>query len=229
MRGKENPSRAVARAARITPAHAGKSARSPLLPPRHRDHPRACREKLSDVAGADVARGSPPRMRGKAHSPERQQVGQRITPAHAGKRPTTSARAGRSRDHPRACGEKMPKLSKEMQALGSPPRMRGKAGQRHSRPAFCRITPAYAGKRQCTRLARRCSWDHPRVCGEKKPKIYQPGQPLGSPPRMRGKARGHAAAHNERRITPAYAGKRLLPKCFALPSEDHPRVCGEKQ
>ena len=45
---------------------------------------------------------------------------------------------------------------------------------------------------------------------------------------MRGKDAGTARAHTVRRITPAYAGKRLLlpPACFL--GWDHPRLCGEK-
>ena len=51
-----------------------------------------------------------------------------ITPAHAGK----SAAARRLRihveDHPRACGEKNVTKTGNRRTIGSPPRMRGKAG-----------------------------------------------------------------------------------------------------
>ena len=30
------------------------------------------------------------------------------------------------------------------------------------------------------------------------------------------------------RITPAYAGKRAIPRPVAVSDEDHPRICGEK-
>ena len=36
----------------------------------------------------------------------------------------------------------------------------------------------------------------------------------------------HGVAHL--RITPAYAGKSHVVKCFVNMVEDHPRVCGEK-
>ena len=52
--------------------------------------------------------------------------------------------------------------------------------------------------------------------------------PLRSPPRMRGKdllRRFRAAQH---RITPACAGKRSRPQQRNRSSQDHPRVCGEK-
>ena len=49
----------------ITPACAGKSEKQvPFLPP-YQDHPRVCGEKAILSQAAQVAVGSPPRMRGK--------------------------------------------------------------------------------------------------------------------------------------------------------------------
>ena len=45
---------------------------------------------------------------------------------------------------------------------------------------------------------------------------------------MRGKVRRERGPMRSRRITPAYAGKRIEFPQGALPSRDHPRVCGEK-
>ena len=91
--------------------------------------------------------------------------------------------------------------------LRSPPRMRGKElYQPGTRDSF-RITPAYAGKR-CAVLAQNDShWDHPRVCGEKMDGVKKGNLALGSPPRMRGKARRRYFYERCRGITPAYAGK----------------------
>ena len=50
----------------------------------------------------------------------------------------------------------------------------------------------------------------------------------GSPPRMRGKARGLARPSSSMGITPAYAGKRIIICPTGCPGGDHPRVCGEK-
>ena len=52
--------------------------------------------------------------------------------------------------------------------------------------------------------------------------------PLGSPPRVRGKARTPRRGHPPLGITPACAGKRLLRQLRHITSRDHPRVCGEK-
>ena len=114
----------------------------------------------------------------------------------------------RNGDHPRVCGEKTPDASSTTKSIGSPPRMRGKVCRGVCGATGLGITPAYAGKRAVSRASWSFSWDHPRVCGEKK----MPDNP----------------ATIKKGITPAYAGKR---RCWAgckLLVWDHPRVCGEK-
>ncbi|ERJ96454.1 hypothetical protein RUMCAL_01186 [Ruminococcus callidus ATCC 27760] len=90
------------------------------------------------------------------------------------------------------------------------------------------ITPAYAGKRPVWIAASRHGWDHPRLCGEKSSLSFVKMILSGSPPPMRGKGVRLTASGVYGRITPAYAGKRIVvlrvPFCF----EDHPRLCGEK-
>ena len=51
---------------------------------------------------------------------------------------------------------------------------------------------------------------------------------VGSPPRMRGKAKHTHAFQFRHRITPACAGKRGCPHSGPGTTRDHPRVCGEK-
>ena len=93
--------------------------------------------------------------------------------------------------------------------LGSPPRMRGKAGFKLHSAELAGITPAYAGKRR--------GWSKWQISSR------------GSPPRMRGKERSchsHQCVHG---ITPAYAGKSAKTHWTITTRRDHPRVCGEKQ
>ena len=45
---------------------------------------------------------------------------------------------------------------------------------------------------------------------------------------MRGKAEQRKLLHRKKRITPAYAGKRISSKCCGNLFWDHPRLCGEK-
>ena len=72
------------------------------------------------------------------------------------------------------------------------------------------ITPAYAGKSSCHKKEARGNRDHPRLCGEKPASsslvMFQPG----SPPPMRGKALQFFEKQQDRRITPAYAGKSVV-------------------
>ena len=90
------------------------------------------------------------------------------------------------------------------------------------------ITPAYAGKSGVRGGLLLKNGDHPRLCGEKYSYSTDIRLSLGSPPPMRGKAAYAAGVCLVARITPAYAGKRhKLRNCFQ-PSQDHPRLCGEK-
>ena len=112
---------------------------------------------------------------------------------------------------------------------GSPPRMRGKAYEYVVNGGIHRITPAYAGKSSLSQADKAVLRDHPRVCGEKTGSAEANPFGAGSPPRMRGKVVGQVRNLSDRRITPAYAGKRM--RCLLLEQtiRDHPRVCGEKK
>ena len=151
--------------------------------------------------------GSPPRMRGKAFQtrPGRETHG--ITPAYAGKRCSRWLHRAADKDHPRICGEKSAVPLATPVRVGSPPRMRGKAGCTAADGNAEGITPAYAGKRRQQPSTSCDRQDHPRVCGEKFPNIHVPVCRSGSSPHMRGKDCGVADMVLPVRITPAYAGK----------------------
>ena len=131
-----------------------------------------------------------------------------ITPAYAGKRQHQGPCPQAGRDHPRVCGEKKFGFVLHPPAPGSPPRMRGKGGHPCGGPWALGITPAYAGKSRCRSRPGNTGWDHPRVCGEKRPTSSPETMSIGSPPHVRGKATTH-------RPQPHRQG-------------DHPRMCGEK-
>ena len=153
-------------------------------------------------------KGSPPRMRGKVLAASPSSVKGRITPAYAGKSSTAGTGLVLSWDHPRACGEKLAVGAGYLTWKGSPPRMRGKVRLFHSRADNGRITPAHAGKSLDVGLGFVFSRDHPRACGEKGPPTSPASPRIGSPPRMRGKARRWRRISHPRGITPAHAGKR---------------------
>ena len=206
----------------------GKGAHVPAAFRRSRDHPRMCGEKVIISSIVAVIQGSPPHVRGKglhilAHGLD---VG--ITPACAGKRQGQVVPGFAFEDHPRMCGEKSATYSPFSHKIGSPPHVRGKdAVKRHSARGFG-ITPACAGKSTSALLFLSCSWDHPRMCGEKLAFSAVRVREMGSPPRMRGKGFPLLHFFVPAGITPAYAGKRAGTMTRFFTSWDHPRVCGEK-
>ena len=108
-------------------------------------------------------------MRGKAPYGYHKTEKQRITPAYAGKSARNSAVSVSHRDHPRLCGEKLLGDCEPAADRGSPPPMRGKVRSLSISYAENRITPAYAGKSNSIFRTNRFPWDHPRLCGEKRP------------------------------------------------------------
>ena len=169
MRGKESHPARFRSKGRITPAHAGKSRSLFHQTMAHKDHPRACGEKGPAGRVQESGQGSPPRMRGKDG--------------------LSVLSVSPLRDHPRACGEKLIQAVQSDTGLGSPPRMRGKVLDLLVVSLVVGITPAHAGKSNVIDLRHVLTWDHPRACGEKLVQPQKPYQFLGSPPRMRGKAK----------------------------------------
>ncbi len=132
-----------------------------------------------------------------------------ITPACAGKRPGWECSTTKDGDHPRVCGEKLFRCVFLSFLQGSPPRVRGKAGDHFPDGTKMGITPACAGKSFPKSLLMKLMWDHPRVCGEKIVLVIVFCSLMGSPPRVRGKGPSSGSTMQIPRITPACAGKRL--------------------
>ena len=153
---------------------------------------------------------------------------QGITPACAGKSLRCHLRSAVRWDHPRVCGEKWEEELSSRLEEGSPPRVRGKGVDRKIALLRYGITPACAGKRTGAEACGGCSWDHPRVCGEKFIHSSLRYGRLGSPPRVRGKDYDSARIRCQLGITPACAGKRFNSSSMLKQMGDHPRVCGEK-
>ena len=168
-------------------------------------------------------------MRGKADPKKHRTRQAGITPAYAGKSWWWGPSLPSTRDHPRVCGEKFDNPKIDNSQLGSPPRMRGKGSGFGCCPCRPGITPAYAGKSLLFWHFLPGRWDHPRVCGEKCPAVPLRCVLKGSPPRMRGKGVNPCNQRVAVRITPAYAGKRVMQHPIERGDGDHPRVCGEKR
>ena len=127
------------------------------------------------------------------------------------------------------CGEKSIVIKFNYVEKGSPPRVRGKVYPAVYAHFPRGITPACAGKSHPEKDGLLSCWDHPRVCGEKRPRKSWRSISKGSPPRVRGKEGQTSKTAFRYGITPACAGKRSGVRWYMNISKDHPRVCGEKQ
>ena len=167
-------------------------------------------------------------MRGKVPRSLFCAVGNRITPAHAGKRFLRLGCSLQTRDHPRTCGEKWCGGGLCDGHPGSPPHMRGKVLVYTLCIDLLRITPAHAGKRKGTQDGAIRLRDHPRTCGEKAASAVPLSPMAGSPPHMRGKVQSVLQSMERVGITPAHAGKSKSKALSMMDTWDHPRTCGEK-
>ena len=174
-------------ACRITPAGAGKTAKSRRLRLSAKDHPRRCGENRSSIIRHCCIEGSPPQVRGKLYAFSDGFDRRGITPAGAGKTKLRAAYHVVAQDHPRRCGENCFFALAAYGRMGSPPQVRGK-------PDTCRmfrrvlgITPAGAGKTLKGILIYGNHWDHPRRCGENLTTPRSDRGQSGSPPQVRGK------------------------------------------
>ena len=105
-------------------------------------------------------------MRGKPLCSRPPTAENRITPADAGKTQSPAVFTAMEKDHPRGCGENRNINQNFHQTVGSPPRMRGKHGQKILAQAKAGITPADAGKTDVINICKFKIQDHPRGCGE---------------------------------------------------------------
>ena len=185
-------------------------------------------EKFHRKIKRSLAKGSPPRVRGKVLWHFNVSVCPGITPARAGKSAELDPAGDGFEDHPRACGEKTPACRNVCNVLGSPPRVRGKAYTLDSSAAVFGITPARAGKSCCSSSRFCICWDHPRACGEKRIPTNSDSFKSGSPPRVRGKVIDDGVLPPKVGITPARAGKSRKSVISKRSYRDHPRACGEK-
>ncbi len=145
MRGQVKETGAPQGYLRITPADAGTSGDFGWVPRANGDHPRGCGDKQTHEFMKNFCRGSPPRMRGQADPAGEDCPSGRITPADAGTSANWFSASSAWTDHPRGCGDKAIMSIPPVINRGSPPRMRGQAGETKCSNNCQRITPADAG------------------------------------------------------------------------------------
>ena len=211
----------------IIPACAGNTDHACAPVRDSRDHPRVCGEHSSIVKFCLAKPGSSPRVRGTHdHGDAFERFGG-IIPACAGNTSSSTAKSGKTGDHPRVCGEHAIKAAMNESSSGSSPRVRGTLYGRRVRRRPGGIIPACAGNTSaqlCADIARR---DHPRVCGEHPAVIAALNVEAGSSPRVRGTRLLGIGTGVGAGIIPACAGntRDFWRKCSDV--GDHPRVCGE--
>ena len=129
MRGKLGCGGGVYGVTGLIPAHAGKTANRAGCGTCRPAHPRACGENAPVNKKPFCSLGSSPRMRGKPAGGGYDCVASGLIPAHAGKTASLSCRTGRTKAHPRVCGENLAIQRRRRVSPGSSPRMRGKPGE----------------------------------------------------------------------------------------------------
>ena len=145
VRGTLRPRRDRVGWGRFIPARAGNATPTSAPSPPPSVHPRACGERATAISRSRASSGSSPRVRGTHDRDGAAGPRRRFIPARAGN--ARRDRRGRKRAtvHPRACGERTPRIWRATRQSGSSPRVRGTRRWRARSGAPRRFIPARAG------------------------------------------------------------------------------------
>ena len=191
---------------RFIPACAGNARRRRATGRRRAVHPRVCGERSKAHVAELASRGSSPRVRGTPAAEFHVDDEGRFIPACAGNACRFPSPSRYRPVHPRVCGERAePKIFRN-HWNGSSPRVRGTPEAGRLVSALQRFIPACAGnaisrRSRTTRIA-----VHPRVCGERLPRVGDLLFGNGSSPRVRGTLRLPLRQRPLPRFIPACAG-----------------------
>ena len=242
-RGKQAASRGCCVAARLIPAHAGKTRPMPSGTRAPRAHPRSRGENAGIRQPARPFSGSSPLSRGKHPTPPRG-VGERgLIPAHAGKTrgPGYGMRVGqapprsreenssdpwrrqRSRAPPHSRGENPKVVVFDNLMDGSSPLTRGKPIRVLAVRGDLGLIPAHTGKTGTGCPSSPHPWAHPHSRGENAISMIKESQTAGSSPLTRGKLVHHRHDGLRARLIPAHAGKTASTCIARLRGRAHPR------
>ena len=192
------------------------------------DHPHACGEKLSRIAGPECDIGSSPRVWGEGADRPAVRHPVRIIPTRVGRSAPPSTSRCRCSDHPHACGEKVMRVRIPSWAFGSSPRVWGEEYADLTTELALRIIPTRVGRSKGKSICVMGSPDHPHACGEKPIVLGDLLRHAGSSPRVWGEARWTGSIWTRRRIIPTRVGRRSAPHPQRTDTSDHPHACGEK-
>ena len=171
--------------------------------------------------------GSSPRGRGTPWHTSNPAPAPRFIPARAGNTPLRPSCPASRPVHPRAGGEHLPTIIREVNETGSSPRGRGTQPRRTPRPPHQRFIPARAGNTHPRQNRIRQDPVHPRAGGEHTPRTTPASATPGSSPRGRGTHARPAPAQPVWRFIPARAGNTSWPVLSIGFHPVHPRAGGE--
>ena len=193
------------------------------------DHPRACGEQAGMGFKPKRPEGSSPRVRGTEYVLRLHAVNRGIIPARAGNSYGGDDYAGVYGDHPRACGEQLPRPDSIYEHAGSSPRVRGTVWCADRLICVVGIIPARAGNSMALHRPASVTGDHPRACGEQGAGALIVSEIEGSSPRVRGTAHAEPFGAQPLGIIPARAGNSEFKQAVSAYLGDHPRACGEQR
>ena len=214
-------------AARLIPAHAGKTGLAAAVDRLRAAHPRSRGENQSTRRPALLQRGSSPLTRGKHQDLGYRCDGLRLIPAHAGKTDSRSLAIFDTPAHPRSRGENRVLKPGGYMLAGSSPLTRGKPVVTHADGHTTGLIPAHAGKTATPSAASAATTAHPRSRGENFQRCLTACQMLGSSPLTRGKPREVLKIEVAARLIPAHAGKTTGASGHGGSRTAHPRSRGE--
>ena len=164
-------------------------------------------EDSPDRPETDMLLGSPPLARGRPAPAIANKIHPGLTPACAGKTDILKVLRFLDQAHPRLRGEDCFASSFPIPFTGSPPLARGRPVAEPQTKPLMRLTPACAGKTRGVYLRQNDNQAHPRLRGEDIG-VHNLGYEFqGSPPLARGRPTRRSLSSQQRRLTPACAGK----------------------
>ena len=214
-------------AARLIPAHAGKTATRHTAPRSPTAHPRSRGENERPSPENQAPAGSSPLTRGKLGLCIHRDLLPGLIPAHAGKTGCAQPCPSGAPAHPRSRGENAPMVSVLPFSQGSSPLTRGKPGHHRLLRRESGLIPAHAGKTKPYARTQLRIRAHPRSRGENALSVLADTVGGGSSPLTRGKPCRWRSVNDRTRLIPAHAGKTMQAAMTLTRDKAHPRSRGE--
>ena len=199
-----------------------------MLIPCRQDHPHAYGDKPTIFFFGSNSTGSSPRVWGQVDFYLKRGRNVRIIPTRMGTSILCRRTVCRRQDHPHAYGDKVELQNKQIDYLGSSPRVWGQVPYFVADNQLHRIIPTRMGTSCRCRSRTLCGQDHPHAYGDK-------GFPRssfvcvsGSSPRVWGQGSFYGCGYSLRGIIPTRMGTSLNAYSKRRDFRDHPHAYGDK-